>query len=203
MKFISAYPRLSIAALILLMALAVVSFLRSGRIPSNVKDDLKTIQLDKVRQAEQLADTLASSSRVVVIEMDYAMKAHGDRVYNRVLDALKAKGLDVQHVIPLTIDTANGWDTDAPGFPYAEYILIADKFPETDAVIALCGPPYGVEQFLTINISSLPKLLVAGGVSGGSALSLCDQGWLHAATVPRAVMENGERVLKYELLTCR
>lgn len=203
MNFFSAYPRSTIAALVLLLSFALFSFFRSGGIPSFVKDDLNTIHKNMVRQAEQLAGTLESSSRVVVLEVDYAMEAHGDRVYERVFDALKAKGLDIQHVERLIVDAESGWDPNQSGFPYSEFVRVVGAIPDVDAVIALCGPPYGLEQFRSIHPSTKPKLLVAGGIGGGVAESLCKQGWLHAATVPRTVTENGELVLKFELVTGR
>jgi hypothetical protein len=203
MNFLSTYPRATTAIGAILLLVAVISLTRSCRPPATVRKDLKTIQQDMVRQAEQLAGTLESGSRVVVLELDYAIEAHGDRVYDQVIDALKARGLDVQHVKALTVDAENGWKPDTPGFPYPEFVRVAEAFPDTDAVIALCGVPYDIEEIHANRNSGRPKLLVAGGVNGGPAESLCDRGWLYAATVPRTVMENGERVLKYELLTCR
>ena len=191
------------ATLVLLLLLAVIGLFRSGSTPTFVKEDLKTIHQDMVRQAEQLAGTLDSGSRVVVLELDYAIKAHGKRVYDLVFGALKARGLDIRHVEALTVDTARGWDPYAPGFPYAEFVRVVEAYPEVDAVIALCGPPYGLERLALSSVSTRPKLLVAGGVSGASAASLCKRGWLHAATVPRTVTENGALVQKYELLTSR
>ena len=203
MNFFSKYPRAMMAALLLLVAFAVISLLRAGGTPARVKEDLKTIHKDMVRQAELLAGTLETGSRVVVLEMDYALQAHGDRVYEKVFEALKAGGLDIRRVEHLTADKERGWDTNQPGFPYAEFIRIVEAFPEIDAVIALCGPPYGVERFGSSSAATRPKLLVAGGISGGIAGSQFKQGWLHAATVPRNVMENGKWVLKYDLLTGR
>ena len=203
MNFLLAYPKATMAAVALLLTLSFISLFRSGRPPEMVREDLNTIHLDMVRQAEQLAGTLETGSQVVVVELDYAMEAHGNRVYERVFDALKAKGLDIQHIEHLIVDTEKGWDPYQPGFPYAEFIRVAESFPDVDAVIAMCGPPYSCEQYRSMNFSTKPKLLVAGGVTGGSAASLFEQGWLHAATVPRTVTKNGELVLTYELLTDR
>jgi hypothetical protein len=186
-----------------LLLLAVISMFRSGRPPSSVREDLMTIHQDLVRQAEQLAGTLESGSSVVVLELGYTMEAHGDRVYSRVFDALTANGLNIQHVESLTVDESRGWDPVAAGFPYGEFIRVAKAFPEVNAVIALCGSPYGVEQYRSMSDVTLPKLLVAGGIGGGSAEFLCQQGWLYAATVPRTVVENGDRFIQYELLDCR
>lgn len=201
MKSSSVNPKLVLLGTALLLIAAIVLF-RSGRTPAIIKEDLKAIHRDMVRQVEQLAGTLESGARVVVLELDFAREAHGDRVYDQVLRALKAKGLNVQRMETLTVDAAQGWDASLPGFPYAEFLRVAKTYPDAEAVIALCGPPYGLDR-IPAGSNTLPKLLVAGGVSGGSAESLCKQGRLHAATVPRTVMENGTLVLRYELLTCR
>lgn len=202
MKSSSVNPKLVLLGTALLLIAAIVLF-RSGRTPAIIKEDLKAIHRDMVRQVEQLASTLESGARVVVLELDFAREAHGDRVYDQVLRALKTKGLNVQRMETLTVDAAQGWDASLPGFPYAEFLRVAKAYPDAEAVIALCGPPYGLERIPLSSASPLPKLLVAGGVSGGAAESLCKQGWLHAATVPRTVTENGALVLRYELLTCR
>jgi hypothetical protein len=202
MNYSSINPKIVLlgAALMLIAALALF---RSRTTPATIKDDLKTIQRDLVRQAEQLAGTLEPGSRVVVLELDFAREAHGERVYDQVVRALKTKSLNVQRVETLTIIAAHGWDTSLPGFPYAEFLRVAKAYPDAEAIIALCGPPYGLDRIPLSNSPSLPKLLVAGGVSGAAAESLCKQGRLHAATVPRTVTEHGALVLRYELLTCR
>lgn len=202
MNFFSKYPKVTIAAVIFLLVFAVITMFRSGRAPAFVRDDLKTVHQDMVRQAEQLAGTLGPGSQVVVLELDATIKAHGDRVYDRVFDTLKKSGLDIVHVEPLTFEAERGWDVNQSGFPYAEFVRVAEAYPEADAVIALCGPPYGLEQVRS-STSNKPKLLVAGGIGGGLAESLYKQGWLHAATIPRFVMENGELALKFELVTGR
>lgn len=203
MNILEKYPKSVVAALVVVLVLILVSLNGSNDLPGFVKDDLKSIQKDMIWQAEQLAGVLEEGSGVVVLDLDYVMQAHGNRVYSRVFDALTDGGVSILHVEGLTPDEGQGWIPFQPGFPYFEFLRVAEEYPDADAVIALCGAPYFSGNSQWPDEAELPKLLVAEGVQAGSAEMLYDEGLLYAATVPRTVKKNDKLTLSYELLSDR
>jgi hypothetical protein len=113
---------------------------------------------------------------------------------------LEKGGLSIQHIEGLVRDESKGWNPFLAGFPYFEFVRVVEAYPDVDAVIALCGPPYDTRQNPASDASEFPKLLVAGGPEGGAAESLVEEGRLYAATVPRRVEKDGKPTIIYELL---
>lgn len=191
MSFLQKYSLWVILAALVVIVWAVISLFLPDQSSRAIQELYSTFYRNQVMQAEQLADALEDGAAVVVLDYE---RDRGK--YKPVIHALKAGGVLIQHVETLVMSDEAGWDSGLAGFPYSEFVRVAEEYPGVDAVIALCGPPYAV----TGDPSQLPKLLATDGSSGGAGKRLFDQGWLYAATVPRTVERDGQAVVTYELL---
>lgn len=200
MKIPDSIPRPLLAGLCLIIIAVVMFVLFSDRTPRVVKEAGKVLFDDLSGQAVQLAAVLDPGARVVVMELTGSIKGHGKKRYDQVLDALEGAGVNVVALEPLVRDESRGWDEFMPGFPYGEFVRVAAAHPDTDAILSLCGTPYGTGNGEWPDANDLPKLLVAGKGQGTVDPGMVKLGWVDAATVPRAVMKGDTQVLEYDLI---
>ena len=186
MSIFNEYPRavMSVAAVVLLVA--VINLLRPEKLPKGVEQQFSALYKAWVTQAQQLGDVLEDGSRVVVMDFDRELLGFDRGEYKRALNALKDTGISIEHLEKIYRASSGDWDLNQSGFPYSEFVRIAEKYPDVDGVIAFCGVPYFPPHFNAPDPSDLPKLLVAAGpVEGPETILRYDEGWVYAASVPR------------------
>jgi hypothetical protein len=182
-------PFVTGAALIVII-ICVLSIGRSIG-PGKVAGSGPYIDMARI-EAEETANFLGDGKQVVVFAFATTADHKVLRKRNRTfIEALDKSGAEV-------IATEELGAIDAPqmpemammgvmGVPMAEFLRIADAYPDADAIVSLVGVPYVDLNKLDEIPDSFPTLIVASGVSdmGMPAGPLLNAGILHMAIIPR------------------
>lgn len=201
MSFLEKQPKVAVAAALILILISLVSLFRPDSPPKFVEQSVSKLFTDMALQAEQIANFLEDGSRVVLMERDLTLKAHRESDYQRIFRALEDGGVSIQHVERLIVDERQGWDPFAPGFPYSEFVRVAGEYPDVDAVISLCGTPYGLVASDRPSSSARPPLLIMNKGWSGLPKWLLDEGWVAGGVVYSEGWSAGDPVEeKYTIL---
>ena len=201
MKMIHERSKILVGVILLALVLAGINLFRADAPPERVRQDLSRFLNDLRSQAELLGRVLKDGSRIVVMDLDREFLGFNPKAYQRVLAGLEERGVVIEHMEKLRRDEAQGWDLEKSGFPYAEYLKVAERFPDVEAVIALCGLPYFTSDSPSEPSLALPKLLAtAGQMEQKHAEALFYEGWIHATTISLTKIEDGATVVNYEVL---
>ena len=201
MDLIRKYPIPSLVVAVVAIVLLAFKFLAADKPPEFVQRGLSIFMERQIEQAELLSSALTGGSQIVVLDLDRVRLGFDKRSNKKVIETLQQHGSSLLHFEVLTADESRGWDRSKPGFPYAEYLRVAEAYPEADAIISLCGLPYFGNTSDLPDLADLPKLLTTSGLTNDeNAEALFHQGWLYAVTVAREEKSGDDISWVYELL---
>ena len=190
----------------LIVALIVIVFVgfnlfRADKPPEFVQKGLSKFMGYQEEQVALLADVLPEGSKVVVFDLDRVALGYEKKEIKRVTKAIEQAGVNIVHSESVMKDDTRGWNFERGGFPYLEFLRMAETYPDIDAVISLCGLPYFDGVTHSVDPMKLPKLLTTSGIAEDEkAEALFHEGWLHAVTVTREEPVGDRTEWVYELL---
>jgi hypothetical protein len=179
------HPKAMTAILVTLIGLAAIRMYHAVVQPT--PDKAVAAYYDSVSdQVRHAAAYVKKGATVVVLVFDAEMRSQNNEPLKRMIKTLKEEKLSIQHVERLVMDTSSGWSDTIPGFPYEEYVRVARKYPNADAILSLCSAPYPVPATEKTDVASLPPLLLMRAVPRSQELSrLVEGGWVAMAVVTR------------------
>ena len=144
----------------------------------------------EVHYIKSAVKPVAEAMRLLGGQKDVVVLAFRDEKESAVSGPLKAMlktvssgGVDVQKVEYIYRGNGADWQ-DIGGFPYGEFLRMAEKFPKVDAVISLCGPPYAAVDDQAFDPMELPPLVLARPVDVAGGLSE----WIESGRVAVAML---------------
>lgn len=193
MSLFSEHPRATAFAAIALLLIAGSRLVRQGNRAPHVQAAVSYYN-DMVLQAELATADLPDGAEVVILGYDKEMKLASEKNFRRVYRSLESKGLSVLHVESLVYDEETGWIGTRYGFPYHEFLRVVREHPDADAVLSLCGIPYGFEDAVPGEAGGRPPLLIAR-IGDGKERDFdrpLQQGWIQAVVLRQESAVSGD-----------
>ncbi len=186
MTVFNEHPRATIAVVAVLLLIAGVKLFRHHT-QSLYTEEIAAYYQDMAIQLETVTEGLPPGANLVVLELELDLRIGDKGQFRKVLGNLKKKGFSVLHVEPLIYSREAGWDGSKQGFPYSEYRRVVEEFGTADAVVSLCGLPYGFSKTDPKPGADLPLLLAINTHVEDRAVieRLVKKGWIQAALAAR------------------
>jgi len=184
MRLFSSHPRATRAITAAVILFAGIRLLKNSTQTPH-REAIDQYYQELALQLRMAAEDLPRGTDVVVLGYAQELEAGDEKQFRQVLRSLKKEGVSVLHAEPLVYDEEAGWSGSKMGFPYSEFLRVVRENPDADAVLSICGLPYGVNDAEPGNRADLPPLLIARiEGEGRTAIDrLLNEGWIQAAVV--------------------
>ena len=181
MSKIQQHSKIVIPVALAVIALAVASMFRDatpGPIQEQIDLYYEVMALRVVRVCEALPPEASVALLANQSELD-------KREFKGMIRRLKKMGLTVLHIKGVSDSDDAEWG-DQMGFPYRDFLRVAEEHPNLNAIISLCGTPFWPKEAALPDPSSLPDLLVTGDIEMPHRLNrMLAQDLVTSALVPR------------------
>ena len=167
----------------------IISVIIISRTPSSERLRDYTKKIDPLAEfaAAETADFLGKGKRVVVIAYDAQDSQLDKTQQSSFRGSIEDAGIEVKTLESLVLEAADKERAEVNGgFPAEMYRRIFEDYPEVDAYVSLCGPPWDLPDASDPVPEIVPPLIVALGLSPEINIEpLFDHGILEMAVTLR------------------
>ena len=163
------------------IALAVASMFRDST-PGPIQDQIDLYYEVMALRVVRVCESLPPEASVALLANQSELNK---REFKDMVRRVKKMGITVLHIETIANSGDAEWG-DQTGFPYRDFLRVAEKYPGLNAVVSLCGTPYWPKKTTLPEPASLPDLLVTGDIEmPRRLLRMLDTGLVACALVPR------------------